>query len=156
MEAAFRVQPATNGGTGPLALSMMVAVSKFPNKLTPDEVIQIFKCLRSLSKNSCVSIPAIDFCLMIFTDYGTDPKICLEGLYTLNNLVTKYPGVYKLLKKSNVKDILCHVENTKVLSDDELFKCQSILENGFSSYKIPENNSFIFLPTMISLLKTSF
>lgn len=153
MEAAFRIQPATNGGTGPLALNIMMTISKLPGVvLSTEEIIQVFRCLQSLSKNSCVSIPAIDFWLLIFLKYGRNAEICLEGFSTLNNLASKYQDTYQLLTEDNVKDILSCGENSMVLSKEEVFKCQSVLEYGFDGIKIAENNSYIFLPTMIQIL----
>lgn len=154
LEATFSIQPATNGGTGPLALSFMVAVSKCSHELSTEEVLLIFQCLQSLSSSSFISIPAIDFWFYIFMEYGNNFDICSAGFVTLNNLISKYQDICQILNEDDIKDILCRGEKTNVLSNDEVFKCQSILEHGTNGIKIKEKNSYLFLPVMMKLLKS--
>lgn len=154
MEATFGIQPATNGGTGPWALSLMATISKYPVDLSTEEILLVFQCLRSLSSSSFISIPAVDFWLFIFIEYGNTPEICSEGIITLNNLVSKYQDVYHLIHQDYMKEILCRLEKTNILSADEVFKCRSILEYGIDGIKLEETNSYLFLPAMLKMLKT--
>lgn len=153
MEATFCIQPATNGGCGPWALSLMVAISKYSNVLSTEEIIAVFKCLVSLSNSTFISIPAIDFWLSFFLEYGSNPDICLEGLTALDKLLSKFKDNIGLLNEDNLKDILCCGRKSGVLSNDELFQCESILKYGLEGFQIEENNSYIFLPVMVKILK---
>ncbi|VVC41831.1 Hypothetical protein CINCED_3A025916 [Cinara cedri] len=107
MKSVFSIEPATNGGTGQWATSLMVTLSICIKTLSNEEIILIFECLQVLSE---------------------------------------------FFSKDNIKIILNHGETTKVLTDDEVFECQSILKHGFNNIKIEETNSYIFLPTMIQIL----
>lgn len=152
MKIVFCVEPATNGGTGPWALSLMVAISKYPNELSVEEIILVFQCLQSLSGSSFINIPAIDFWLSIFLDYGNNPEICSEGFLTLQNLISKFKEI--TFTENNLKDILHCAENSKVLSDDEVFKCKNALEYGFYGMENEEKlNSYLFLPSLVKILK---
>ncbi|XP_025207586.1 uncharacterized protein LOC112603296 isoform X2 [Melanaphis sacchari] len=153
MEATFRIHPATNGGTGPWALSLMVAISKYPKELSTEEILLAFKCLQSLSGSSYISLPAVDFWLFLFLEYGKNPDISPEGFDTLNNLVSKFQNISELFDNSCLKDILnCGIVSS-VLSDDEAFKCQSVLEYGMDGIQIQESNNYLFLPTLLRILK---
>lgn len=153
MEALFRVQPATNGGTGPWALSLMIAIDKYPLKLSTEVVIGAFKCLQSLSNSSYISIYVVDFWISIFLEYGGNGDICSEGFITLNNLISKYKNVFQLFNEENLKEILDRGTESKVLSDDEVFKCRSVLLYGINGIKIKEPNPYLFLPVMVKILK---
>lgn len=153
MESAFRIQPATNGGTGPWALSLMIAIDKYPSKFSTGVVLEVFRCLQSLSNSSFISIYVIDFWLSIFLEYGENADICSEGYITLNNLVSKYKNVFESLNCENLKKILDCGTKSKVLSDDEVFKCHSILLYGTNGMKIEEPNSYLLLPIMFKILK---
>lgn len=154
MEATFRIHPATNGGTGPWALSLMMAISKYPNKLSTEEILLTFKCLQSLSGSSYISLPAVDFWLTLFLVYGKNPDISLEGFETLNNLVSKFQNVSELFDDDNLKDILDCGIVSNIISNDEAFKCQSVLEYGIGGIRIQETNTYIFLPTLLKILKS--
>jgi len=156
MEAAFRIHPATNGGTGPWALSLMVTISKYPKKLSTEEILLVFKCLQSLSGSSYISLPAVDFWLSLFLEYGKIPDISLEGFVTLNNLVSKFQNISELFDDGNLKDILDCGIVSNVMSNDEAFKCQSVLEYGTSGIQIQETNTYLFLPSLIKILKAKF
>lgn len=152
MKNTFCIEPATNGGTGPWALSLMTAVCKFHGKLSSEEICLLFQCLRTLSSSSYISIPAFDFWLYLFLEFGDDQEVCREGFVTLKNIVSKYHDINQLFSKKSLTDVLFCGENSKVLSDDEVFKCRSVLEHGINGVKI-EETSFLFLPTMIKILK---
>lgn len=153
MENAFYIQPATNGGSGPWALSLMVAISKHSDQLSTEEILAIFRCIQSLSDSSYIRIPVIDFWLSIFLEYGNNPDICSEGIVTLGDLVSKHQTACQLLNEDEIKDIICCGENSKVLSDDEVFKCRYALEYGINGIKIEKTNSYIFLPILVKILK---
>lgn len=153
MESAFRVQPATNGGTGPWALSLMIAIHKYPLKLSTEVVLGVFRCLQSLSNSSYISIYVIDFWLSIFLEYGEITDICSEGYITLNNLISKYKNAFELLNEDNLKEILNCGIKSKVLSEDEVFKCQSVLLYGINGIKIKDPTSYLLLPIIIKILK---
>lgn len=152
MKSIFAIEPATNGGTGNWAIGLMVTISKYTDALSTEEILLIFQCLQMLSNSSFIGDSAIDFWLLIFLEHGNNPDICLEGFVTLNNLILKYKNVYEFIDKNNIKEILCHGENAKVLSDDEVFQCKSILEHGLNGILIKETKSYIFLPTLIKIL----
>jgi len=153
MEAAFRIHPATNGGTGPWALNLMVAISKYSKELSTEEILLVFKCLQSLSGSSYISLPAVDFWLSLFLEYGKIPEVSLEGFVTLNNLVSKFQNVSELFNDANLKDVLnCGIVSNSI-SNDEAFKCQSVLEYGIGGIQIQETNTYQFLPTLIKILK---
>ncbi|KAF0767622.1 Nucleolar pre-ribosomal-associated protein 1 [Aphis craccivora] len=153
MEAAFRSHPATNGGTGPWALSLMVAISKYPNKLSTEEILLIFKCLQSLSGSSYISLSAVDFWIFLFLRYASNPDIILEGFNTLNNLVSKFKNISELFDDSNLKDILKQGMFANVISSDEGYACSSVLDYGINGIQIQEPNNYIFLPTLLKILK---
>lgn len=153
MEATFRIQPATHGGTGPWALNLMVAISKYPNELSTEEILAVFRCLQSLSNSSFISIPVIDFWLSFFLEHGNNTDICSEGLVTLNILLSKFQDTLGLLNEDNLKDVLYCGRQSGVLSNDELFKCESILKYGLKGFQIEEKNSYLFLPVMVKILK---
>lgn len=157
MKSAFMIEPATNGGTGHWAIGLMVTISKCIdfNSLSTEEIMLAFECLQMLSKSSFIRNYAIDFWLLMFLEYGKSPDICLEGFVTLKNLVSKYKNVHEFINEDNIKEILSFGKITKVLSDFEVFQCQSILEHGSSGIKVEETNSYIFLPTMIQILNTT-
>lgn len=154
MKRSFSIQPATNGGTGPLALNFMVVISKCTNELSKEEILLVFQCLQSLNVTSFISIPIIDFWLHIFLECGNDPEICSEGFATLNNLISKYQDLCQLFNKDKMKKILCHGIKTSILSNNEVFKCQNILEYGIGGIKIEEKDSYLFLPIMMKILKS--
>jgi len=154
MEATFRIHPATNGGTGPWALSLMTAISKYPNELSTEEILLTFKCLQSLSGSSYISLPAVDFWLSLFLEYGKNPDITLEGFGTLNNLVSKFQNISELFDDSNLKDILDCGIVSNIISNDEAFKCQSVLEYGIGGIQVQETNTYIFLPALLKILKS--
>lgn len=152
MKVVFGMEPATNGGTGPWALSLMVVISKYPNQLSAEEIILVFQCLQSLSGSSFIRIPAIDFWLSIFLEYGDKSDVCTEGFITLKNFVSKFKET--TLTETNLKDILRCAENSKVLSDAEVLKCRSVLEYGVYGMEIEEKlNSYLFLPSLVKILK---
>jgi len=153
MEATFRIHPATNGGTGPWALSLMVAISKYPKELSTEEILLVFKCLQSLSGSSYISLPAVDFWLSIFLEYGKNPDISLEGFRTINNLVSKFQNINELFNDDNLKDILDCGIVSNIISNDEAFKCQSVLQYGIGGILIQETNTYLFLPTLLKILK---
>lgn len=156
MEGAFRVQPATNGGSGPWALSLMIALSKISTNLSNEEVIQVFSCLNALSTNSSIIPATVDFWLYIFLLYGVEPEVAVKGFASLANLLTKYSNTFSYLNKDNLFAILSCGKNSKVLSDDELFKCNCIIEHGVDGVDFDNTNleTYLFLPTLIKGLKT--
>lgn len=151
MDNLFRIVPATGGGTGPWAISLMTIVTKDPSNVSLEEIKLLFQCLHSLSGSSYISIPVIDFWLYLFLAYGCDPNVCSFGFAVLDNIISKY-NVYKFLN-DNLYDIFYCAKNSGVFSDDEEFKCKSILEHGINGIKIEETSSFLFLPTMVKILK---
>uniref|UniRef100_A0A2S2NAL6 Nucleolar pre-ribosomal-associated protein 1 n=1 Tax=Schizaphis graminum TaxID=13262 RepID=A0A2S2NAL6_SCHGA len=153
MEATFRIHPATNGGTGPWALSLMVAISKYPKELSTEEILLTFKCLQSLSGSSYISLPAVDFWLFLFLKYGKNSDISLEGFSTLNNLVSKFQNISELFDDDNLKDILNCGTVSNVISNDEAFKCQSVLEYGIDGILVQESDNYLFLPALLKILK---
>jgi len=153
MEATFRVHPATNGGTGPLALSLMIAISKYRKELSIEEILLVFKCLQSLSGSSYISLSAVDFWIFLFLEYGKNPDIILEGFSTLNNLVSKFKNISELFNDSNLKNILNQGMYSNVISNDEGHECLSVLEYGMSGIQIQEPNNYVFLPTLLKILK---
>jgi len=153
MEATFRIHPATNGGTGPWALSLMVAISKYPKELSTEEILLIFKCLQSLSGSSYISLSAVDFWIFLFLGYASNPDIILEGFNTLNNLVSKFKNISELFDNSNLKDILKLGMSSNVISNDEGYECSSVLDYGMSGIQIQEPNNYVFLPTLLKILK---
>ncbi|XP_050532927.1 nucleolar pre-ribosomal-associated protein 1 [Daktulosphaira vitifoliae] len=156
MERAFRVQPATNGGSGPWALSLMTALSKIPTKLSNEEVIQVFCCLNALSANSSIIPATIDFWLYMFLLYGNDSEIAVKGFASLANLSLKYSDTFCYLNKENLLTILSCGKNSKVLSDDELFKCNCIIEHGVNSVEVENFSTYLFLPALIKGLKNQY
>lgn len=153
MEALFGIHPATNGGTGPWASSLMVAIRNHSNHLSTEEILLAFKCLQALSGNSYISLPAVDFWISIVLEFRQDPDIVREGFNTLNNLVSKFQNVSELFDNGNLKAVLKCGITSNVLSDDEAFKCQSILKYGTNGIQIEEKNTYLFLPTMLKILK---
>lgn len=153
MEATFRIHPATNGGTGPWALSLMGAISKYPKELSAEEILLIFKCLQSLSGSSYISLSAVDFWIFLFLEYASNPDIILEGFNTLNNLVSKFKNISELFDNSNLKDILKRGMFSNVISNDEGHECSSVLDYGMSGIQIQEPNNYVFLPTLLKILK---
>jgi len=156
MEALFRIQPATNGGVGPWALSLLVTISKHVNSFSTEEILAVFSCLKSLSSSSYISIPIIDFWLNLFLKYGNIYDICSEGFVTLDNLVSKYPDAYQQFSKDNLQDIINCGENSKVLSDNEVFKCRSLIEHGINGFEIKEENSYVFLPALVKIISKMY
>jgi hypothetical protein len=153
MESLFRVQPATKGGTGPWAISIMIAVDKCPSKLSPEVIIGTFRCLQSLTNSSFISIFVVDFWLSIFLKYGENADICSEGYITLNSLISKYKNVFQLFNNENLEEIIDRGAESKVLSDDEVFKCRSVLLYGIKGIKIKEPNPYLLLPVLVKILK---
>jgi len=153
MNATFRIQPATNGGTGPWALNLMTAVSKCVQEISTEEIHLIFECLESLSNNVCISIPVIDFWLSMFLDYGNNSITCVKGLNTLTNLVSKYKDVFKSFEEDDLKDILRCIENSKAVSDKEILRCQLVLKHGTYGMIIENPKEYLFLPVLVKILK---
>lgn len=153
MNASFRVQPATNGGTGPWALHLMTAISKCIQKLSDEEVHLVFECLESLSNNVCMSTPVIDFWLYMFLDNGNNSIACTKGLSTLAILVSKYKEIFKSFKKEDLKHILFCIENSKTVSDEEMFRCELVLKHGTYGMKIENPKKYLFLPILVKILK---
>lgn len=153
METVFSIQPATNGGSGPWAISLMIAISKYLDKFNSEEILATFQCIQSMSGSSFIREPVIEFWLSIFLDYGNEPDIYSAGIVTLNDLVSKYTKSWETLNDDAIKDIICFGENSNVLSEDEVFKCRSALEYGVDGFVIEEANSFTLLPILIKILK---
>lgn len=153
MENIFRIEPATNGGSGVWALGLMTVISKSPKRLSANEICVLFRCLQSLSNSSYIGIPATDFLLYLFLEYGCNHNVCHEAFVTLNNVVAKYKDVYQILTEDNLTQILNCGETSKVLSDDEILKCRSILKYGINGVQIEKSSTYLFLPTMVNILK---
>ncbi|XP_050435680.1 nucleolar pre-ribosomal-associated protein 1 [Adelges cooleyi] len=156
MEAAFLVQPATNGGTGPWALSLMMAISKLQVKLSTEEVIQMFSCLNALSASSSISTATVDFLLFMFLEYGNVLDVAVAGFATLANIASKYMESFQLLTNQNLLDVLDCGESSTALTPDEIQKCRCVLEHGVNGIQIDNNeNTYLYLPTLLKYLKTS-
>lgn len=153
MENLFHIESATNGGSGVWALGLMTVISKSPKRLSANEICVSFRCLQSLSNSPYIGIPAIDFLLYLFLEYGCDDHVCYQAFVTLNNVVAKYKDVYQVLTDDNLTQILNCGETSKVLSDDEILKCRSILKYGIKGVQIEKSSSYLFLPTMVNILK---
>lgn len=153
MEKVFRIEPATNGGTGPWALTLMSVISQDPKQLTESEYCVLFRCLKSLSNSSYINIPIVYFVIYLFLEHGNQNHVCHEGFITLNQIVSKYHDAYKVITKENLMQMLSYGENTKVLSDDEVLKCRSVLEHGVYGIRLEEISPYIFLPTLVKILE---
>lgn len=152
MEKIFRIEPATQGGTGPWALNLMSTICQDSKRLTESEFCVLFRCLKSLSNSSFISIPLVDFILYLFSEHGNKNHVCHEGFITLNQIVSKHHGAYKNITKENLMQMVSCGENTKVLSDDEVLKCRSVLEHGVCGVRIEEISPYIFFPTLVKIL----
>lgn len=131
----------------------MVAISKYPKELSTEEILLVFKCLQSFSGSSYISLSAVDFWIFLFLEYGKSPDIILEGLSTLNNLVSKFKNISELFDNSNLNEIIKRGMMSNVISTDEGFECLSVLEYGMSGIQIQEPNNYVFLPTLLKILK---
>lgn len=152
--AVFRIQPATNGGTGPWALSFMTAIPKCNHDFSTEEVILIFECLKSLANSSYIGIPAIDFWLSMYLDYGNNFIICTKGLLALKTLVSKYVKVISdYFSENDLIDILRWGAKSNAISKKEVLKCQSVLNYGTYGIQIEKPEKYLFLPELVIILK---